>query len=146
MRKAVGSILEAKGRRILALGAEASIADAVRLMNSHNVGAVLIFDPEERLEGIFTERDVLRRVVDARLDYENTPVERVMTRDVLAISPETTIEEALLTVSTKGCRHLPVVDGERVVGMISIRDLTNSLVEDREHQIAALTDYIAGQY
>lgn len=146
MDRRVSELLASKHDGIHALGPDDTVADAVRLMNRENVGAVMIFDPEERLMGIFTERDVLRRVIDGRLDYESTRLEDVMTRRLATLKPSMVVEEALQLVNSIGCRHLPVLDGERVLGMISIRDLTNSLVEAREQEISELTEYIAGSY
>lgn len=146
MRERIGEILKQKADTIHALGPDATVSAAVHLMNEANIGAILVLDPEEHLVGIFTERDVLRRVIDGRMDYDSTPLEDVMTRRVATVAPSTTVEEALRMVNTIGCRHLPVTDGERILGMISIRDLTNSLVAVREEEIAQLTDYISGGY
>ncbi|HKJ96028.1 MAG TPA: CBS domain-containing protein [Gammaproteobacteria bacterium] len=146
MRERIGEILKRKTDTIHALGPDASVSEAVHMMNEANIGAVFVLDPEEHLIGIFTERDVLRRVIDGRMDYEGTRLEDVMTNRVATVGPTATVEEALRTVNAIGCRHLPVVDGERVMGMISIRDLTNSLVAVREEEIAQLTEYISGGY
>lgn len=146
MKRRISEILPSKGNTIHALGPDDTVADAVRLMNRENIGAVMIFDPEERLLGLFTERDVLRRVIDGRRDYETTRLEDVMTRRLATLGPSMVVEEALQLVNQVGCRHLPVLDGDRVLGMISIRDLTNTLVESRDEEISELTEYIAGAY
>lgn len=146
MDQPIRSILASKGSEIHALSTDATVAEAVHVMNRHNVGAVLVLDPEERLLGIFTERDVLRRVIDGNLDHGRTTLAEVMTPNVAVVSPATTVGQALVLVNQRGCRHLPVMEGDRVIGMISIRDLTNSLVADRDHQIAELTEYISGHY
>ncbi|MBA1148758.1 CBS domain-containing protein [Ectothiorhodospiraceae bacterium WFHF3C12] len=123
-----------------------SVAEAVRLMNERNTGSVLVMEEDGTLIGIFTERDVLRRVIDGHLDYDSTAVSDVMSRDVACIRGNTTVEEALVIVNSRNCRHLPVIDNERVVGVISVRDLINSVVRDQEHRITELTDYISGNY
>ncbi|WP_435099981.1 CBS domain-containing protein [Arhodomonas sp. AD133] len=146
MRQPVSSILRQKPPQLHALGPESSVDDAVRLMNRYNVGAVLVMDPDQRLLGIFTERDVLRRVIDGRLDYEGTRLAEVMTSQVRTITPETTVEDALTIVDRYACRHLPVTRGDQVIGMISLRDLTGALVADRESEIQQLTGYISGRY
>jgi CBS domain-containing protein len=98
------------------------------------------------LRGIFTERDVLKRVVAAGLDAETTSVSDVMTTQLAYIRASTTVREAMLIVNTKGCRHLPVLDGDRLLGIVSVRDLINHVVDGQEHQIAELVHYIAGNY
>jgi CBS domain-containing protein len=92
--------------------------------------------------GIFTERDVLVRVVAAGLDPKVTPVGEVMTRSLVAVHSETTVGEAMRIITEKRCRHLPVVDDTRLRGLISIGDLTSWLVRDHERTIADLHDYI----
>ncbi|WP_440995288.1 CBS domain-containing protein [Arhodomonas sp. SL1] len=146
MRRPVETILRGRPAQLHALGPQASVGEAVRLMNQHNIGAVLVLDGDQQLLGIFTERDVLRRVIEQRLDYDATPVEEVMTRKVFVIPPQTPIEDALALVDKHNCRHLPVMDGDRLHGMISIRDLTAAVVADRESEIRELTSYIAGSY
>ena len=146
MEQPVSAILDEKGNEVLSVPPQASVAEAVRLMNQRNTGSVLVMDADGRLAGIFTERDVLRRVIDAHLDYERTPVADVMSRDVACIRANTTVQEALVIVNARNCRHLPVLEGDRVVGLISVRDLVNAVVRDQEHRITELTDYISGNY
>ena len=146
MERRISELLASKGKGLHALGPDDTVADAVHLMNRENIGAVMVFDPEERLMGLFTERDVLRRVIDGRLDYKTTRLEDVMTRRLATLKPSMIVVEALQLVNQVGCRHLPVLDGDRVLGMISIRDLTNTLVEARDAEISELTEYIAGSY
>lgn len=146
MDQPIRSILAAKGNDTHALGPDTTVAEAVHVMNRHNVGAVLVLDPDEHLLGIFTERDVLRRVIDGDLDHGRTVLSEVMTSNVATVSPGTTVGQALKLIDRLGARHLPVMEGDRVVGMISLRDLTSSLVADRDHQIAELTEYISGHY
>jgi len=146
MQRRIHELLAGKADSIHALGPDDTVADAVRLMNREQIGAVMVFDPEERLMGMFTERDVLRRVIDGRLDYESTRLEDVMTRRLATLTPSMVVEEALQLVNQVGCRHLPVLDGDEVRGMISIRDLTNTLVDERDAEISELTNYIVGSY
>lgn len=145
MENSVSEILAQKGSEVFAIPPDATVAAAVRMMNERNIGAVAVVE-DDRLIGIFTERDVLRRVIDGRMDPETTPLYEVMTRDLAVIKPTTTIAEALVVINSRNCRHLPVLDGERLVGMLSIRDLTNWLVDDKEHRIAELVEYISGNY
>lgn len=146
MEQPVSAILAEKGREVLWVTPQASVAEAVRLMNERNTGSVLVMERDGTLVGIFTERDVLRRVIDGHLDYDDTAVAKVMSEDVACIRGNTTVEEALVIVNSRNCRHLPVIDEGRVVGLISVRDLVNAVVRDQEHRITELTDYISGNY
>ena len=107
-----------------------SVADAVAEMNRHRVGSVLVLDGG-RLVGIFTERDVLRRVVGATVDPKRTLVADVMTAGVITISPDVTIEDTMVLFTEKRCRHLPVVDNGKLVGTISIGDVTRWMADSR---------------
>lgn len=145
METPIGSILARKGSDIFSVGAQATVGDAVRLMNERNIGAVAVMDGGQLL-GIFTERDVLRRVIDGGMDPESTPVREVMTTQLAYVRPETTIGEAMAIVHAEGCRHLPVVRGEELAGIISTRDLISSALDGQEHEISELVQYISGGY
>ncbi len=146
METLISSLLEAReNNAVHTVDARATVTEAVQMMNKRNIGAVAIISGGG-LAGIFTERDVLRRVIDGRLDADTTPVTDVMTREVVVISPTDTVRDALVLVDTRNCRHLPVMDGDRLVGMVSMRDLVGAVVDGQEHRIAELTDYIYGGY
>lgn len=146
MQQPVSAILAEKGNEVLWVAPTTSVAEAVRLMNERNTGSVLVMERDGTLVGIFTERDVLRRVIDGHLDYDSTAVSRVMSEDVACVRGNTTVEEALVIVNSRNCRHLPVIEDERVIGLISVRDLVSAVVRDQEHRITELTDYISGNY
>lgn len=146
MERPIRQLIEGKGAEVFTVRPGTTVAEAVDVMNQRNIGAVLVTDTDGRLLGIFTERDVLRRVVDGKLDTDATPVSEVMTSSVACVRPGATVREALVVFNSHNCRHLPVVDDDKVVGLLSIRDVTAALVEDREHQIEELTDYIYGSY
>ena len=99
MRRSVKSLLAERAGQLHALAATQSVAEAVALMNRTNVGAILVLDPDQTLQGIFTERDVLRRVIENRLDIETTLLESVMTREVYWIAPDSAVEDAMAIVS-----------------------------------------------
>jgi CBS domain-containing protein len=122
-----------------------TVAAAVKEMDRHKVGATLVMDGGQ-LVGIFTERDVLSRVVAAGLDPATTPMERVMTRNPITVSSTTTIEDVMALFTTKRFRHLPVVDEDRLVGLISIGDILRRMVETHRHEAEQLKQYIAGGY
>ena len=141
----VRDILDHKGTAVETTTAATSVAEAVRAMNRAHIGCLVVVDGN-RPVGIFTERDVLTRVVDAGLDPGATPVSQVMTRDLVAIRPETQVRQAMAVMTEKRCRHLPVVDGGRLAGMVSIGDVTRWNVRDQRHTIEDLVSYITGEY
>lgn len=146
MRRTIRQLLGNRAGSLHALGPNQTVSDAVALMNRTNIGAVLVMNPEQELLGVFTERDVLRRVLENRLDPDTTPLEAVMTREVYWIAPDNAVDDAMALVSERNIRHLPVMDGANVLGMISVRDLTAAVVEDRELELAELTSYMHGSY
>ncbi len=143
MNVPVSTLLADKTPVIHRIPVAASVEDAVRVMNRHKVGSVVVFDGD-RLVGIFTERDVLYRVVAAGLAPSTTPVSEVMTRDPRTITPDMTIQQTLALISEKRCRHLPVMVEGRMVGLVSQGDITRWLVEAHQAQAQQLMDYITG--
>jgi CBS domain-containing protein len=145
MHNRLRSVLEEKGADVHAVTLETSVLDAVRRMNQHRVGAVLVIEDGQPV-GIFTERDVLRRVVDPGRDPAATRIGDVMTTDLVCVRPETTVQEAMAVISERRCRHLPVLDGDRLTGLVSIGDLTHWMVKDQHIQIRDLVDFITAKY
>ncbi|MBE0609699.1 MAG: CBS domain-containing protein [Dehalococcoidia bacterium] len=140
----VSSVLAEKGRQVYTIARTATVSEAVREMNEKGVGSLLVMG-ERRPSGILTERDVLRRVVDADRDPALTRVGEVMTRDVAAIDSAWHVEDAMRLMTDRRLRHLPVVDGEELVGMISIGDLLRWVTINQEDHIRAMTEYINGR-
>jgi CBS domain-containing protein len=140
----VSAVLADKGRQVYTVGPSATVRQAVRQMNDAGVGALLVTEGT-RPVGMFTERDVLRRIVDAGRHPNTTHVEDVMTTDVVIVEPSTTVEEAMAVMTSRRFRHLPVVDGGEVTGMISIGDLMRWVSLNQEVHIQKLTDYITGR-
>jgi CBS domain-containing protein len=141
----IDAILSDKGHQVHSVPIDSMVLDAVRAMNRAGVGAVLVM-AESRLVGIFTERDILTRVVEQGLDPASTSVREVMSERVAAVRPETTIAEAMAVMTERRCRHLPVFDGDRLAGVVSIGDLTRWTVHDRNFLIEQLYNYITDQY
>jgi len=117
--------------------ASATVADAVDVMVERRIGAVLIMTEDQLVGGIFTERDLLTRVVHAGRDPKTTPISLVMTRDVRFVTPGTTIEAALSMMHVNRHRHLLVIDGPRVYGLVSIGDMVRELIEHGEGRFEA---------
>ena len=145
MNAPITAILDRKGKNVYAVSPTVSVADAVAEMNLHRVGSVLIIEGG-RLVGIFTERDVLRRVVGAGLDPNRSCVADVMTQGVITISPDVSIEETMVIFTEKRCRHLPVVDHGRLVGTISIGDITRWMADHHRAEAEHLKNYITSGF
>jgi len=141
MNEPVEKLLEQKGEPLEAVSPQTTIMDAIERMNRRHIGSILVMEGE-RLAGIFTERDVLTRVIPQGIDPKLTPVAEVMTRQPVVIGPNTTVQEAMMVVTDTRKRHLPVVLGTRVVGLVSIGDLTRWLVRDQQRTIDGLFDYV----
>jgi CBS domain-containing protein len=146
MNPPVTTLLERKPAAVHSVHSSLTVAAAVAEMVRHGIGCVVVLDGE-RLAGVFTERDVLRRVVGAGLDPKKTLVAQVMTLEPITIGPETTVEEAMGIMTEKRCRHLPIVDAERrVKGIISIGDATRWTVDSHRAENEHLKNYIAGGF
>lgn len=145
MQTPLSTLLEAKGPRVLFVTPDTSVADCVRKMNTERVGALIVMEGDRPI-GIFTERDVMTRVLDAERDAKSTRVSEVMSPDLACVKSSTTVGEALHIISEKRFRHLPVIDNGAVKGMVSIGDLTHWLVRDQEQEIQHLVNYIVGNY
>ena len=145
MHHTLAHVLDEKGRHVHTIAPEATVADAVAQMTREGIGALLVCH-DDRPVGIFTERDVLRRVVDSGRDPRSTRVSDVMTRELVVVRPATTISETMAIVTEKRCRHLPVLDGDDLVGLVSIGDLTRWMTRDQRVRIQDLVNYITGKY
>ncbi|MBI2839663.1 MAG: CBS domain-containing protein [Acidobacteria bacterium] len=141
----VGTLLREKGSSVLTTPAEATVLQAVEAMCAHKIGAVLV-ERDGAPAGIFSERDVMSRVILTRKDPSTTKVADVMTRELVCIEPGTAAAEAMAIMTQRRCRHLPVVNEGKVVGMISIGDLVRWASRNQEFEIRMLTDYISGKY
>ena len=139
----VQSVLARKGGQVFSIAAAESALTAATLMNERGVGGLVVLEGE-RVIGIFTERDILRRVVAARRDPAATPVREVMTSPVACCQRNTTLDECRSVMTEKRIRHLPVVDETGVCGIVTIGDLMAHDVTDREATIQYLNEYIFG--
>ena len=145
METQLRTLLENKPGAVLSASPEMTVAAAVAVLNARNVGALLVMNGAE-LVGVFTERDVLRRVVGEHRDPDTTRVGDVMTRDLVVMRPSSTVQDAMTVVSERRFRHLPIVEEGKVVGVISAGDLNHWLIRNREVDISELVDYIKGTY
>jgi CBS domain-containing protein len=138
-------IIATKGSQVWSIDQEATVLEAVHVLNEHRIGAVVVTD-HGQFVGIFTERDLLRRVVGKHLDPVQTQVRDVMTTNLICCTPTTSVEEARAIMRDKRIRHLPMHDGAgRLVGMISIGDLNAHLLASQEQTIHVLHEYLYGR-
>ncbi len=129
---------------VLTLSVSATVIEATRAMEAARVGAVLVHDGPRSLAGIFTERDVMIRVLNAGRDAHRTTLGEVMTRDVLTVTPEQRSSEVLRAMQVRHIRHVPVVEGGKPVGLLSLRHILRADLEDKKHEVEAITAYIQG--
>ena len=142
MRNA-NQILENKGRAIFSVSAETAVLDVIKLMAENHIGAVLVMR-DDTLIGIASERDYARKVILQGRSSKDTPVSTIMSSPVLCVAPDDTAATCMSLMTQRHVRHLPVRDGDRIVGVISIGDLVKAVIEDQQNEIAQLQQYIAG--
>lgn len=141
--RTVRQLLDAKSPAIHAIAPDAPVLDAIRLMAEAHIGAVLVMDGP-RLVGIFSERDYARKVVLQGRASADTPVRDIMTSRVLTATSADTSDRCMQVMTEHRIRHLPVLDGDDVVGVISIGDLVKAVIEDQRAELDSLQRYIAG--
>lgn len=143
MNPPIATLLAQKASSVLSVPPQATVEEAVRLMRQHRTGSVVVLE-NGRLTGIFTERDVLNRVVAEGLAPGSTSIEQVMTRDPKTVSPDLTVQDALAFISEKRVRHLPVVENDQLLGLVSQGDITRWLVQVHKAEAEHLMNYITG--
>lgn len=141
----VANILDRKGAMVLSVGIDETVFDAISLMAEVNIGAVLV-QKDDEIAGIFTERDYLQKVALKSLSSQEICVGDVMTSPVITASPGDSIQQCMETMTTCRCRHLPVVENDKLLGIVSIGDLVKRLVDEKETEIEQLNQYITGTY
>lgn len=142
----VTDILMGKGAQVHVINEHTFVHDAVALMNEHKIGALVVVDQFEHVSGIFTERDVLRRVVGQQRDPADTRVGEVMTSEVVCATIEMPLDDVRILLKQRRIRHLPVVDDDgRLKGMISIGDINAHSANDHEIELQYLKEYIHGR-
>jgi CBS domain-containing protein len=137
----VRQLLDRKGRAIHCVEPDAPVLDAIRLMAEHHVGALLVMHAGV-LSGIISERDYARKVILRGRSSSETRVSEIMSSPVTTVTPGSTVEECMRLMTERRIRHLPVLEGHRIVGVISIGDLVKAVIEDQQQTIAQLESYI----
>ena len=141
----ISAIISRKGSDIWSIPSDASVYSAIETMADRRIGALLVID-EGRLVGILSERDYARKVMLKGKSSKDTFVREIMTPSPISIGLHTTVDEAMRIITTNRIRHLPVVDCDRVVGVLSIGDVVNWIIASQDQAIEHLENYIAGGY
>ena len=137
----VKQLLQGKGHEVLSIGPDASVYDAVVMMADNEVGALVVMEGQS-LVGVVSERDYARKVDLQGRSSKDTKIKEIMTSRVAYARPDQSVEECMAMMTEKRVRHLPVMDGDEVVGIISIGDLVKSIIEEQQHTIEQLEQYI----
>lgn len=138
----IRDILREKGATVRSIDPDATVFEALRQMADHGIGALLVLQ-DNRPIGLFSERDYARKLALQGLRSRETPVKTIMSSPVLTISPDASVQHGLSMMTEKFIRHLPVVDGSGVIGMVSIGDLVKAVMQDQEALIEQLESYLA---
>jgi len=138
----IRKIIQNKGNIIYSVSPETTVYHALELMYKKNISAVLVME-NDKPAGIFTERDYARKVVLKGKTSKETRIDEIMTRDLITVSPENPIEEAMKIMSTRHIRHLPVMENGRLVGIVSIGDVVKYIIDEQQFIIGSLQQYIS---
>ncbi|HSD69231.1 MAG TPA: CBS domain-containing protein [Woeseiaceae bacterium] len=141
--KLVRNVLQSKGSSVVSVSPSTSVLDAIKLMAEKGIGALVVLEGA-KLAGIVTERDYARKVILKDKSSHNTPVSEIMSAKVCTAALDDTVDHCMNTMTDKRIRHLPVVSGGKVVGMISIGDLVKAVIADQQEAIEQLEHYITG--
>jgi len=141
----VSEILENKGGMVLSVHSNETVMDAISLMAEVNIGAVLVLE-DETIVGIFTERDYLQKIALKSRSSQDTKLSEVMTSPVISAEPGDSVEQCMETMTTCHCRHLPVVDNGKLLGIVSIGDLVKKMLDEKQNEVEKLSQYITGTY
>ncbi len=141
--KLVKHLLDAKGRHIISVSPDSSVLEAIKIMADKNIGALVVMQ-DDKLAGIVSERDYARKVIVKGRSSKSTQVAEIMTADVTTTSSDQTVDECMAMMTEMRIRHLPVVEDDRVIAMISIGDLVQAIIADQKEEIEHLEHYISG--
>jgi len=141
----VNDVLKVKGKKVWSISPDATVFDAVRTMSEKNVGALIVME-EGKLAGLISERDYARKIVLMGKTSKQTPVRGIMIHHVICTTPESTVQECMRIMTDKRIRHLPVMQGEEVAGLVSIGDLVNWIISTQQVLLDQMESYMTGKY
>lgn len=139
----VSDLLGNKGRDVFSVSETAKLREAIEMLNDKNIGVVLITDSAGKLAGILSERDIVRRSLKQESGFRDELVTKSMTRDVKTVTSSDTIDHVMDIMTNSRIRHVPVLDGDSIQGLISIGDIVKRKIADAENEAAAMRDYIS---
>lgn len=138
----VSDILGAKGGAVISLAPDRTLAETARLLTEKRIGAILVSNDGVAIAGVISERDIIRAVARDGAAALDKAIADVMTREVVTCRPDDTIEEVMKVMTVKRIRHLPVVDGDKIAGIVTIGDVVKSRLEETEAETQVLRDYV----
>jgi CBS domain-containing protein len=141
--KPITELLKKRDTQLFQVAPDVTVFDGLKLLASYGVGAILVME-RDKLVGIFSERDYTRKVALQGKNSREITIADIMTREVISVPPTAGTRVCMTLMSTKKIRHLPVLDGDKVLGLISIRDIMDDIIADHEHTITQLQTYISG--
>ncbi len=141
--KTITDLLESKGRDIWSVGPDATVYEAIELMAGKGIGALMVMD-NDRPVGIISERDYARKVILQGRSSSETPVRDIMTSRIIHTSPDSSVEDCMVLMTGNNIRHLPVMEDNQLVGMVSIGDLVKATIDEQKSTIEQLERYISG--
>jgi CBS domain-containing protein len=140
--KSAAELLASQAKPLCTVAPEATVFEALHLLAKNEIGALAVVDPLGKLMGIVSERDYTRKVALQGKNSRDAKVDEIMTREVLVVNPKTRARDCMALMSSRKIRHLPVVDGETLLGVLSIRDLMDAIIADQKYTIEQLESYI----
>jgi CBS domain-containing protein len=141
-------IIKGKDKRVWSIAPEATVFEALKLMAEKEIGAVMVMDMKDKVVGILTERDYARKIILKGKSSSNAPVKDIMTPadKMYRVKPDTNVEDLMVLMTAKRVRHVPVYDGDRFLGLVSIGDAVKSTISSKDMLIEHLSNYISGTY
>ena len=146
--KTVKEILNEKGKEVWSVSPKSTVFDALKTMGEQGIGSLLVIGDDGKLKGIMTERDYARKVILIGKASQETAVKEIMTpvKKLYTVKPENTAEECMVLITGKRIRHLPVFDGQKLVGVVSIGDVVKAIISEQVSLLNQLSDFVAGKY
>ena len=138
----ISGILKGKGTDVVSVGPDDPVMAVARTLTERGIGAALVRDAAGQVLGIISERDIVRGMAAQGQGTTQLPAKRLMTHDLVTVTPQTTVAQAMALMTHHRVRHLPVMEGGKLVGLVSIGDLVKSRIDEAEHEAAALKDYV----
>jgi CBS domain-containing protein len=146
MKDPLSALLKEKGNRLCTVLPSITVEACIQKMNTEKIGAILVVESNGQLVGMFTERDVLNKIFPQQIDIKKTTVDKVMTTKLVYAKPTSTVDEAMATFTERRFRHLPVMENDKLIGLVSIGDVTKWVLRKQQDEINYLSDYISGAY